>query len=89
VLKELPKSSFKHHIVTQGGANESKIPQNQLQSTDNIVVLPTLLHEIVSAEYSRFKNDKGMTLYQWLQTQPYNVQREEGLKILRKLHILK
>ncbi len=29
-----------------------------------------------------------MTLYQWLQTQPYDVQREEGLKILRKLRIL-
>jgi hypothetical protein len=77
-----------HHIVTQGGANESKIPQNQLQSTDNIILLPTLLHEIVSAEYSRFIKDKGMTEYQWLQTQPYGVQREEGLRILRNLHIL-
>jgi hypothetical protein len=30
-----------------------------------------------------------MTRYQWLQTQPYDVQREEGLKILKDLHILK
>ena len=30
-----------------------------------------------------------MTMYQWLQTQPFDVQREEGLKILRNLHILK
>ena len=30
-----------------------------------------------------------MTLYQWLQTQPYEVQRERGLKILRDLHILR
>jgi hypothetical protein len=29
-----------------------------------------------------------MTLYQWLQTQPYDVQRQEGLKILRTLHIV-
>lgn len=78
-----------HHVVTQGGANESHIPQNQLQSTDNIVVIPTLLHEVVNAEYSRFRNDISMTEYQWLQTQPYDVQREEGLKILRNLHILK
>ena len=30
-----------------------------------------------------------MNVYQWLQTQPYEVQREWGLKILRDLHILK
>jgi hypothetical protein len=78
-----------HHIVTQGGANETEIPQEQLQNTDNVIPLPTLLHEAVNGEYSRFDEDKGMTKYQWLQTQPYEVQREEGLKILRELHILK
>ncbi len=30
-----------------------------------------------------------MNMYQWLQTQPYDVHREEGVKILRELHILK
>jgi hypothetical protein len=30
-----------------------------------------------------------MNLYQWLQTQPYDVQREMGLRILRNLHIVK
>ena len=77
-----------HHIVTQGGAN-TKMPPEQLQNTDNVIPLPTLLHEAVNGEYSSFDDDKGMTLYQWLQTQPYDVQRAEGLKILRKLHILK
>ena len=77
-----------HHIVTQGGAN-TKIPPEQLQNTDNVIPLPTLLHEAVNGEYSRSDKAKGMTMYQWLQTQPYDVQREEGLKILRRLHILK
>jgi hypothetical protein len=77
-----------HHVVTQGGANDKNIPQNLLQNTDNIVCLPTLLHEAVNAEYSQAERGKNMTKYQWLQTQPYDVQREEGLKILRKLHIL-
>jgi hypothetical protein len=77
-----------HHIVTQGGAN-TKIPPEQLQNTDNVIPLPALLHEAVNGEYSRFDKDKGMTKYQWLQTQPYDVQREEGLKILRELHILR
>jgi hypothetical protein len=86
-----------HHIVTQGGTNATKIPPEQLQNTDNIILLPTLLHEEINAEYLKpgpdasAKNPDGsqMNLYQWLQTQPYEVQREIGLKILRELHILK
>jgi hypothetical protein len=78
-----------HHIVTQGGANAINIPPELLQNTDNVICLPTLLHEAVSAEYLRRKEDTNMTMYQWLQTQPFDVQREEGLKILRNLHILK
>ena len=77
-----------HHIVTQGGANDGSIPAEQLQNTDNIVRIPTLLHEAVTGEYLRpADEDLNMTLYQWLQTQPYEVQRERGLKIPRDLHI--
>lgn len=79
-----------HHIVTQGGVNAKNIPPEQLQNTENIVILPTLLHEVVSDEYlAPSPNDSNVTLYQWLQTQPYQVQREVGLKILRELHILR
>ena len=78
-----------HHIVTQGGANTTKIPPEQLQNTDNIIRLPTLLHEAVNAAYLDDSPDPNMNMYQWPQTQPYDVQREEGLKILRQLHILK
>jgi hypothetical protein len=78
-----------HHLVTQGGANaDAVLPQ--LQSTNNILILPTLLHEIVSDEYRRpAPYNSNITLYQWLQTQPYEVQREYGLQILRDLNILK
>jgi hypothetical protein len=78
-----------HHIVTQGGANADNIPSEQLQNTDNIVRLPTILHEAVNGEYLKKSPNPNMNMYQWLQTQPYDVQREEGLKILRELHILK
>jgi hypothetical protein len=79
-----------HHLVTQGGTNANNIPQERLQNTDNIVIIPTLLHEMVSDEYLKPSPvDASMTLYQWLQTQPYDVQREMGLNILRELHILK
>jgi hypothetical protein len=78
-----------HHIVTQGGANGKNLSPQQLHNTDNILILPTLLHEVVSDEYWGPSPDPNMNLYQWLQTQPYDVQRERGLRILRDLHILK
>lgn len=79
-----------HHIVTQGGVNATKIPSAQLNNTDNIIRLPTLIHEAVTAEYLKKADaDATKTLYEWLQSQPYSVQREEGLRILRKLRILK
>jgi hypothetical protein len=77
-----------HHIVTQGGLNEKNIPAKQLQNTDNIVRLPTLLHEAVNGVYQGKSPVEGMNMYQWLQTQPYEVQRQEGLKILRDLNII-
>ena len=78
-----------HHLVTQGGANEGKIPSERLHNTDNIIRLPTLLHEAVNAEYLRESPEPNLNMYQWLQTQPYEVQREKGIQILRELHILK
>ena len=79
-----------HHIVTQGGQNATKIPAAQLQNTDNIVRLPTLIHEAVTAEYlGPAPADETKTLYEWVQSQPYSIQRGEGLRILRKLRILK
>ncbi len=42
-----------HHIVTQGGQNATNMSQELLQSGDNIVRVPTLLHEEINAEYSK------------------------------------
>jgi hypothetical protein len=79
-----------HHIVEQGTKDNSQnFPQERLQNTSMIIRLPRLLHEAVSAEYSRKMEDTGMTVRDWLRTQPFDVQREHGLKILRDLGILK
>jgi hypothetical protein len=78
-----------HHIVTQGGANLKNISPEQLHNTDNIVRVPTLVHELINAEYNKKKDGTNMTVYQWVQTQPYEVQRAEGIEIMRKLGIIK
>ena len=75
--------------MTQGGATADNIPPEQLQNTDNIVRLPTILHEAVNGEYLKKSPNPNINMYQWLQTKSYDVQRDEGLKILRNLHIIK
>ena len=72
------------------GLRLKKFPAELLQNTRNVLPLPTLLHEVATDEYRKPAPDgSGRTLYRWLQTQPYEVQREIGLNILRKLGILK
>jgi hypothetical protein len=78
-----------HHIVGQGGANAQNIPPELLHSTENMIRIPKLLHEEISAEYSRTYLNTGKTLRDWLSTQPYEVQREEGIKVMRDLGIIK
>jgi hypothetical protein len=79
-----------HHVVTQGGANATNIRPELIQNTDNIVRLPRLVHEAVTAAYKEpAPEDETKTLYEWVQSQPYTSQREEGLRILRRLRILK
>jgi hypothetical protein len=77
-----------HHIVEQA-ANEGIIPAGLLNSTSNIVKIPKLIHEEISAEYSRKYENTGKTLRDWLRTQPYEVQRAKGIEIMRKFGIIK
>ena len=78
-----------HHIVEQGGANDKNIPAAKLHSTENIIPLPGPIHDLVSADYSMQYDTAGITVRQWLQTQPFDKQYEYGLKELRNLGILK
>ncbi len=90
VSRTMARSSAERNSERSRGANADNIPPEQLQNTENIIILPTLLHEAVSDEYLKPAPDGStMTLYEWLQTQPYDVQYRIGLDILRDLHILK
>jgi hypothetical protein len=87
-----------HHVVEQGGANAIKIPAEELHSTENMIPMPRLLHEAISAEYGRaatkyvdptLVKQPYVSLRTWLQTQPYDVQRAVGIKVMKNLGILK
>ncbi len=77
-----------HHIVEQASYGEN-IPAELLHSTNNIVKIPKLIHEEISAEYSSLYGTTGKTLRDWLKTQPYEVQRAKGLEIMRRFKIIK
>lgn len=79
-----------HHVVEQGGDNAINIPPELLHSTKNIFRVPRLLHELVNAEYAKPSvQDPTKSVREWLRTQPFDVQYEEGIKILKKLGIVK
>jgi hypothetical protein len=48
-----------------------------------------MIHEEVTSEYNKLYLKTGKTLREYLEGQPYEVQREEGLKVLRKLGVIK
>jgi hypothetical protein len=71
-----------HHIVEQGGANANGFSAQQLQSTDNIVRIPTLLHEAINSEFSP-------SLRQEMQTKSFSEQQDKGIKVMRDLGIIR
>ncbi len=79
-----------HHIVEQGGPNATAITAGELQNTENIVRIPTLLHQAINGEYGSITSETdGLTLREWLRSQPFSVQREKGVEIMRKLGIVR
>jgi hypothetical protein len=82
-----------HHIVEQGGENEKNIPAEQLHNTDNMIFIPTLVHEAINAKmYEKVDPELAktdLTYREWLPKQPYSVQREAGIHIMREFGIIK
>ena len=81
---------YQYHHIVEEGINTGAIPTSQLQSTDNIIRIPTLLHEEITAIYAGSAPDAPeMTLRQWLKGKSYQEQYEYGLKVMRELGILR
>ncbi len=81
---------YQYHHIAEAGINEGAIPISRLQSTDNIIRIPTLLHEEISAAYGRSApTARNMSLRQWLKGQSYQMQYDYGLNVMRELGILR
>lgn len=79
-----------HHIVEQGGANATALPARELQTTDNIIRMPTLLHEAITGLYSKKPDEgQGLTLRAQIRTEGFSKQREQGIQVLQEIGIVK
>ena len=77
-----------HHIVEQGANRETFLPQD-LQSTDNIIRLPKLLHQRITSGYASSEEGLGQTFRKSLSGKDFGTQYQAGIEQLKKLHILK
>jgi hypothetical protein len=75
-----------HHIVEQSA--EGDIPARELHSSRNIVRLPKLLHEEVSAEFSRCDPDTKMSIRDMLKGKSFEERLRAGIKVIRDIGIL-
>ena len=77
-----------HHIVEQSASGD--IPESELQSTHNIIRIPKLLHEEISAQFSRssFQLDAS-SLRASLDGARFNDRWNAGVKVMRKIGILR
>jgi hypothetical protein len=74
-----------HHIVEQNPANLARFGPGPIQNTGNILSVDTAIHRQISGYYSSIDPaiSSSMTVRQWVSAQPYAVQQQFGLDILR------
>jgi hypothetical protein len=78
-----------HHIVEQGGTNADAFATQDLQSTNNIVRIPTLLHEAINSVYSvNSAQNPDITFREQIRNEPFAQQREDGIGVMRGLGII-
>ncbi|MEA1677154.1 hypothetical protein [Nitrospirillum sp. BR 11163] len=78
-----------HHIVEQSAIGDG-IPAELVNSTRNIVRMPRILHEEVTAAFNR-PAYKGapMSLREYLKTAPFEERMRKGMEVMRSLGLVK
>lgn len=88
IYKPAPPGMQYHHIVEQGDGDD--FPANEIQSTRNIILIPTLLHEEINSEYalSGANTATGVSIRDSLRGHSFKKRWQQGLETLRKIGIL-
>ena len=81
-----------HHIVEQNPANRAKFGDDAIDDPSNIVYVPRLKHEEVTARFNRKAADDPSDrriVRDVISNMDFQEQREKGLEVLRDLGVLK
>jgi RHS repeat-associated protein len=74
-----------HHIVEQNPRNLAQFGNQAIHNTNNLVRLPTEVHQQISGYYSSKQAfTGGQTVREWLSRQPFETQRGFGQRIIQQ-----
>jgi hypothetical protein len=75
-----------HHIVEQS----AKFSDEAINSVDNVILIPKLLHEEITAEFARAMEQDGVRtpLRRSLKGKSFDEQHREGVRVLRELGLI-
>jgi len=79
----------RHHIVEQNAANRAKFGDAMIDDPDNLVWVPRLKHEKITANYNSKVSDGGPSFRETLSDLDFESQKQIGLKELRDVGVLK
>lgn len=90
---DLPKPGYqRHHIVEQTSAEQDGFSRRRIDASENLVAVPRLKHQEISAWYSRINNDEpfnGLTPRDYLRGKSWAQRRKIGLEALIEFGVLK
>jgi hypothetical protein len=79
----------RHHIVEQNDANRAKFGDAMIDSPDNIVWVPRLKHEKITAYYNGRPRRDEPTFRETTSALDFEGQKQVGLAMLRQYGVLK
>ncbi len=78
-----------HHIVGQHAKNISKFGAERIHDIENMINIDAKVHAKISGLYnSKQAYSEGLRVREWLAKQPFDKQREFGLKVLREYGVI-
>jgi hypothetical protein len=82
---------FEYHHLAEQGANGRALPPQELNSSRNVIRIPKLVHEEVTAEFVKTRDVSGgrQSLRAALSGRDFETHREAGIQLLREMGIIK
>jgi hypothetical protein len=84
-----PGDGYEYHHIVEQGQGGLRLSANELNSTWNIVRIPKLLHEEISAEYSSEVRDGVGRLRTVVRSKTFDEQWRHGVETMQRLGVIR